>query len=196
MDPINTFVTDLHTDLPRLLGLFIALAGGLFAAGSFVRRRHPTARQSHVAAATSTGRIIYNDAPTVRVAKSQRVDRIRKLARLAAGEYFDVVENHGSPVPRFRVTLKSIGQRADGPTAHILVSFGGTQVSCGPAVVEVASNEFILPLNTRDDPRTTVFHFLEHGDALDFMRVRLRRIDSDGAAELDLMQVSGNWLKG
>ena len=46
------------------------------------------------------------------------------------------------------------------------------------------------------DPRTTVFHFYERGDELDFMRVKLRRVDSDGAAEIDLMQVSGNWLKG
>ncbi|MET0498610.1 MAG: hypothetical protein ABW106_10140 [Steroidobacteraceae bacterium] len=184
----------MHTDIPRLLGLLIALAGGLFAAGSFVRRRHPT--PGGVGAATSTGRIVYSDTPTVRVAKSQRVDRVRKLARLAAGEHFDVLENHGIPVPRFRVTVKSIGERAGSPTAHILVSYGGTQVSCGPAVEEVASNEFILPLTKRDDPRTTVFHFHERGDALDFMRVRLRGIDADGAAEIDLMQVSGNWLKG
>ena len=196
MEPINNLIADMP-DIPRLLGLLIALAGGLFAAGSYVRHRHPTTGQGNVAkAATNVGRIVYHDAPTVRVAKSQRVDRVRKLARLTVGEHFDVIESHGSPVPRFRVTLKSIGQRADGPTAHIVVSFGGAQVSCGPAVVEVASNEFILPLNTRDDPRTTVFHFYERGDELDFMRVKLRRVDSDGAAEIDLMQVSGNWLKG
>ena len=40
----------------------------------------------------------------------------------------------------------------------------------------------------------------DHKDAIDFLTTRLLfqrgRIDSDGAAEIDLMQVSGNWLKG
>ena len=196
MEPISTLIPD----LPRLLCLVIALAGGLFAAMSFVRRhRHPTTTsvQQRAAAAPNAGKIIYHDAPTVRVAESQRVDRVRKLARLMPGEYVDVLENRGSPVPRFRVTLKAIGQRDDVPTAHIIVSFGGTQISCGPDVEEVGSNEFIVPRTSRDEPRTAVFHYHERGDALDFMRIKLRGIDAgSGAAEIDLLQVSGNWLNG
>lgn len=196
MEQISTFIPD----LPRLLALAIALAGGLYAAASYVRRhRHPTtvASMQRVANAPAAGKIIYHDAPTVRVAESQRVDRMRKLARLAPGEYVDILENRGSPVPRFRITLKAIGQRDDGPTAHIVVSFGGTQVSCGPTVEEVGANEFILPRTSRDEPRTAVFHYHERGDALDFMRIKLRGIDAEtGAAEIDVMQVSGNWLKG
>jgi hypothetical protein len=193
-------ISTLTMDLPRLLGLAIALAGGLLAAASYLRRhRHQTtaALQRVATVPAAAGKIIYHDAPTVRVAESQRVDRVRKLARLAPGEYIDVLENRGSPVPRFRVTLKAIGQRDDGPTAHIVVSFGGTQVSCGPAVEEVGNNEFILPRTGRDEPRAAVFHYHERGDALDFMRIKLRGIDAQsGAAEIDLMQVSGNWLRG
>jgi hypothetical protein len=195
MESISIFTMD----LPRLLCLAIALAGGLLAAASFVRRqRYPTtANMQRVATAQAAGKIIYHDAPTVRVAESQRVDRMRKLARLMPGEYVDVLENRGSPVPRFRITLKAIGHKDEGPTAHIVVSFGGTQVSCGPAVDEVGSNEFIMPRSGRDEPRTAVFHYHERGDALDFMRIKLRGIDAEsGAAEIDVMQVSGNWLKG
>jgi len=194
MESISTFTMD----LPRLLCLAIALAGGLLALGSFVRRhRYPSAVMQRVGAAAAPGKIIYHDAPTVRVAESQRVDRMRKLIRLVPGEYVDVLENRGSPVARFRISLKSVGQHSDGPTAHILVSFGGTQLSCGPAVTELDHNEFILPRSGRDEPRTAVFHYHERGEALDFMRIKLRGIDADsGAAEIDVMQVSGGWLHG
>jgi len=194
MESISTFTMD----LPRLLCLAIALAGGLLAVASFVRRhRYPTTAMQRVATPQPVGKIIYHDAPTVRVAESQRVDRMRKLARLMPGESIDILENRGSPVPRFRISLKAIGQHDDGPTAHIVVSFGGTQVSCGPGVEEVGHNEFILPRSGRDEPRNSVLHYHERGDALDFMRIKLRGIDAEsGAAEIDVMQVSGNWLKG
>lgn len=186
------------TDLPRLLCLVIALAGGLIAAASYWRRqRQPTALPVQRQPAANVGKIIYHDAPTVRVAENQRVDRVRKLARLAPGEYVDVIENRGSPVPRFRVSLKALGTRDDAPTAHVIVSYGGTQVSCGPLVQELGHNEFILPRTGRDEPRTSVFHYHERGDTLDFMRIKFRGIDADsGTAEIDVMQVSGHWLSG
>jgi hypothetical protein len=188
----------LMTDLPRLLCLVVALAGGLFAALSYVRRqRHSTAAvMQRQVPAPSVGKIIYHDAPTVRVAENQRVDRVRKLARLAPGEHIDVIENRGSPVPRFRVAIKTIVP-GEAPTAHVVVSFGGTQVSCGPLVQEIGHNEFILPRTNRDDSRTSVFHYHERGDTLDFMRIKFRGIDAEsGAAEIDVMQVSGHWLAG
>jgi hypothetical protein len=195
MEPNST----LMTDLPRLLCLLIAFVGALIAALSYVRRqRHQTAAiMQRQTPASSVGKIIYHDAPTVRVAENQRVDRVRKLARLAPGEYIDVIENRGSPVPRFRVTLKSISQQDDAPTAHILVSFGGTQVSCGPSVRELGNNEFVLPRAGRVEPRTSVFHYHERGETLDFMRIKFRGVDAEsGAAEIDVMQVSGHWLSG
>ena len=195
MEPTST----LMTDLPRLLCLVIALVGGLIAAATYVRRQ----RQSHAAIvqrqapAANVGKIIYHDAPTVRVAENQRVDRVRKLARLRPGEHVDVIENRGSPVPRFRVTLKDLGHRDDVPTAHIVVSYGGTQVSCGPQVQELGHNEFILPRTGREESRTSIYHYHERGDTLDFMRIKLRGVDPEsGAAEIDVMQVSGHWLSG
>jgi len=189
----------LMTDLPRLLCLVIALAGGLIAAATYMRRQ----RQSQVAVlqrqppASNAGKILYHDAPTVRVAENQRVDRVRKLARLLPGEHVDIIENRGSPVPRFRVTLKDLGQRDAVPTAHIVVTYGGTQVSCGPQVQELGHNEFILPRAGRDEPRTAIYHYHERGDTLDFMRIKLRGVDAEsGAAEFDVMQVSGHWLSG
>lgn len=190
----------LMTDLPRLLCLVVALAGGLIAAATFVRRQrqsHMAVMQQRKAPAANVGKIVYHDAPTVRVADNQRVDRLRKLARLLPGEYVDVIENRGSPVPRFRVKLKQLGQHNEVPMAHIVVTYGGTQVSCGPQVQELGPNEFNLPIAGRDEPRTSIYHYHERGDALDFMRIKLRGIDAEsGAAEIDVMQVSGHWLNG
>lgn len=141
--------------------------------------------------------IVYSDAPTVRVVDSQRVDRLRKIVRLQAGEFVDVLEPRLGATPRFRVTLKSLACKSDADAAHIAVEFGGVAVSCGPLVQEVAFNEFVLPRVARDEPRSSVFHYQEHGDALDFMRIKLRSIDVQAAtAELDVMQVSGRWPAG
>jgi hypothetical protein len=191
MDPTTQ---NLMLDLPKLLCLVIALVGGLFAATTWWRRH----RSSAVAglqrnASANLGKIVYQDAPTVRVVDSQRVDRIRKIVRLAVNESFDVLENRGSPVPRFRLTLKEI-LAGETPAVRIVVEYGGTPLSCGPLVKELGHNEFLLPRVAREEPRSAILHFHERGDALDFMRIKLRGTDfATNTAEIDVMQVSGNW---
>jgi hypothetical protein len=70
-------------------------------------------------------------------------------------------------------------------------------VSCGPLVEEIAFNEFVLARASRDDSRNCVYHHQERGDALDFMRIKLRSIDAvEGWADIDVMQVSGHWPTG
>ena len=66
--------------------------------------------------------------------------------------------------------------------AHIAVEFGGAAVSCGPLVEEVAFNEFVLPRASRDEPRNSVYHYTESGDALEFMRIKLRAVDAAAKA--------------
>ena len=186
-------------DLPSMAALLIALVAALVATTTYRRRHRPAAVLSMHQQATGALKpqppaIIYRDAPTIRVVDSQRVDRLRKVARLQIGSHFDVLETRIGITPRFRITLKAIDQRADLETAHISVDFGGAEVSCGPLVHEVAYNEFILPRASRDEPRSAVFHYYENGDSLDFMRIKLRHIDlQTGSAEIDVMQVSGHW---
>src|SRR5690606_29610912 len=128
---------------------------------------------------------------TVRVAGSQRVDRVRKLARLRAGDSLDVLEPCPGLPPRLRVTLKGVAVCDQDSVAHVLVEFGGTAVSCGPLVQEIGYNEFVLARASRDEPRNTIYHYQEHGDALSFMRIKLRSLDvAAGWAEIDAMQVS------
>lgn len=116
---------------------------------------------------------------------------------MTPGESIDVVETRADLPPRFRVTLKRIVEVEGGPVAQIAVEFGGTAVSCGPLVEEVAFNEFVLPRASRNEPRNSVFHYQERGDALDFMRIKLRTIDPAMQwAELDVLQVSGHWPGG
>ena len=191
--------TTLVIDIARLLFLLLAVSCAAVAVASYWRRQRAPAvspRREAAKSAPPVG-IVYNDAPTVRVVDSQRVDRLRKVVRLHPGEFVDVLETHLSSTPRFRVTLKNLSSLRDADAAHIMVEFAGTPVSCGPLVQEVAFNEFIVPRAARDEPRSSVFHYQEHADTLDFMRIKLRSVDAQsGTAELDMMQVSGHWPAG
>jgi hypothetical protein len=191
MDPTTP---NLLLDVPKLLCLAIALVGGLFAATTWWRRHRPSALAGMQRnARANVGKIVYQDAPTVRVVDSQRVDRIRKVVRLTPNESIDILENRGSPIPRFRLTLKEILNDTT-PTVRLAVEYGGTPLSCGPLVKELGHNEFLLPRVAREEPRSAILHFHERGDALDFMRIKLRSVDPvTNVAEIDVMQVSGNW---
>jgi hypothetical protein len=178
--------------LPLLLCLAAAVTGGLIAAIFLHRQRATAALAVQRAAAPAPGKIIYSDAPTVRVADSQRVDRRRRIVHLTAGEHVDILETPEGMEPRFRITLKSVVRMAD--AAHIAVAFGGTRVSCGPLVQERSTNEFIVPRALRDECRSSVFHYYERGSALDFMRIKVRSLDAAaGTAELDVMQIAAHW---
>jgi hypothetical protein len=179
--------------LPLLLCLAVAITAGLVAALCLHRYREAaSALAMQRAAASAPGKIIYSDAPTVRVVDSQRVDRRRKIVRLAAGEHVDILETPDGMEPRFRITLKSVVRMAD--AAHIAVAFGGTRVSCGPLVQEQSTNEFIVPRALRDEARSSVFHYYEKGSSLDFMRIKVRSLDAAaGTAELDVMQIAAHW---
>jgi hypothetical protein len=184
-------------DLPRILCLAVAIGGALIALASYWRRQRTSLvngaqRRINVPA---PGKIVYHDAPTVHAVDSQRVDRLRKVARLAPQEFIDVLESRGSPIPRFRVTVKSLDTDNDAPSVRLLVEFGGTPVSCGALVKEVGPNQFVLPRVMNDEPRSSVFHFHERGDSLDFMRIKLKGVDN-GTAEIEILQVSGHWPTG
>jgi hypothetical protein len=182
----------LSAQLPLLLCLGVAVTGGLVAAIFLQRQRAAHAVAVLRAAAPAAGKIIYSDAPTVRVSDSQRVDRRRKIVRLTTGEHVDILETPAGLEPRFRITLRSVVRMAD--SAHITVAFGGTRVSCGPLVQEQSTNEFIVPRALRDESRSSVFHYYEKGSSLDFMRIKVRSLDSAaGTAELDVMQIAAHW---
>jgi hypothetical protein len=182
----------LSPQLPLLLCLAVAITGGLIAAIFLHRQRGSHALALQRAAAPAPGKIIYSDAPTVRVSDSQRVDRRRKIVRLTAGEHVDILETPERMEPRFRITLKSVVRMAD--AAHISVAFGGTRVSCAPLVQEQSTNEFIVPRALGDESRSSVFHYFEKGSSLDFMRIKVRSLDATaGTAELDVMQIAAHW---
>jgi hypothetical protein len=182
----------LFPQLPLLLCLAVAVTGGLIAAAYVHRQRAAAELAMQHAAAPAPGKIIYSDAPTVRIADSQRVDRRRKIVRLSAGEHVDILQTPDGMEPRFRITLKSVVRMAD--AAHIAVAFGGTRVSCGPLVQEQSINEFIVPRALRDESRSSVFHYYEKGSSLDFMRIKVRSLDAAaGTAELDVMQIAAHW---
>jgi hypothetical protein len=179
--------------LPLIVCLAVAITAGLIAAMGYLHRQRVAADLA-LRAAAAPGKIIYNDAPTVKVSESQRVDRRRKIVRLAAGEHVDILETPVGLEARFRITLKSVVRMAD--SAHIAIAFGGTRVSCGPLVQEKGINEFIVPRSLGDEPRSSIVYFYEKGSSLDFMRIRVKSLDAAaGTAELDVMQVSAHWPK-
>lgn len=199
---MSSLDSSLAADIPRLVGLAIALFAAVVVLAAYWRRpRHSAYAGANRERVVVPKPAANRDSPTVRLVDSQRVDRLRKLVRLAPGEHFDVVDNSPSPLaasPRFRITLRRVLRPDDGSVAaQIQVDFGGTAVSCGPLVEETAFNEFVLPRASRDEPRNCVFHYQEHGDSLDFMRIKLRGVDMDAdIAEIDVMQISGHWPAG
>jgi hypothetical protein len=180
------------SDLGRLLGFSVALAGALIAL-TLYRRSRPTLNAEH-APAPVAAKIAYRDAPTVRVVDSQHFDRLRRTVRLAKGEQIDILPAHPVVGPRFRLALKAIEKLDATAAAHLEIAYSGVQVSCGPLAKELGYNEFLVPRASRDESRTAVFHFHESGEALEFMRIKVNEIDAaTGSAEFEVMQMRGNW---
>jgi len=182
-------------EVAQQLWLVVGLLTAFIVAALYWRRQHAPVSAARAAAAPSP--IIYRDAPTVRVTDSQRVDRTRKIVRVHAGGFVDVLAPAAGLPPRFRITVKNIVAGSDLEAAHLSIEFGGTQLSCGPLVHETACNEFVLPRATRDEHRSSIFFYHERGDSLEFMRIKLKSATiSTGLVELDVMQLHGHWPSG
>lgn len=197
---MDSLFTALASDIPRLVGLAIAVSAAVAAMVAYSRRHRPSVHSGMNRLSTAIPRAAgYRDTPTIRMPASQRIDRLRKIVRLAPDAHVDVLEHPtGAPIatpPRFRITLKSVIRLDDGTVAaHITVGFGGAAVSCGPLVEETGFNEFVLPRAARDEPRNCVFHYQQRGDSFDFMRIKLRGLDMDAdIAEFDVLQMSEHW---
>jgi hypothetical protein len=176
-------------DFSYLLFLGVAVIAGFLGASLIMKR---AATPAPAKSPISVGKIVYQDAPTVRVVDSQRVDRLRKVVRLKVGEQADIIETPNGQRPRLRVTIRSIEPNPE--CVEIAVEFGDKTVSCGPAVREVGTNLFSMPRTGRDEPRSSVFHYQETGDALELMRLKIRNIDpAEQTAEVDALYVNGRW---
>ena len=165
-------------DVSYLVFLGIAVVAGFLGASLVMKRAASVA--SPAKSPAPAGKILYQDAPTVRVVDSQRVDRLRKVVRLKAGEQTDIIDTPNGQRPRLRVTVRSIDSNPE--SVHLAVEFGDKTVSCGPAVRELSANEF------------SVFHYQETGDALELMRLKIRNIDlAEQTAEVDALYINGRW---
>jgi hypothetical protein len=177
-------------DVSYLVFLGVAVIAGFLGASLVMKRTASIATPAKSPA--SVGKILYQDAPTVRVVDSQRVDRLRKVVRLKAGEQTDIIDTPNGQRPRLRVTIRSIDSNPE--SVHLTVEFGDKTVSCGPAVRELSANEFSMPRAVRDEPRNSVFHYQETGDALELMRLKIRNIDlAEQTAEVDALYINGRW---
>ena len=190
---METLTPPMIPDLAQALCLVVAFVAGLIAAGAYLRKHRPALAP----VSKEPVEIIYRETPTVRMVESQRVDRLRKIARLTPGAYLDVVETPAGLPARFRVTLRALTRLGDADAAQLVVEFGGTQVSCGPLAREASPNDFVVPRTAREETRSAVFHFRESGHGLDFMRIRVRAIDRQADyAEIDVLQVAAQWPAG
>lgn len=178
-------------DVLQQLWPAVGLMAAFIVGAVYWRRQHALASDARTTARPAP--IVYRDAPTIRVADSQRVDRTRKVIRVHVGESVDVLATAAGLPPRFRISVKNIVD-GDHEAAHLAIEFSGTQLSCGPLVDEVAFNEFILPRAARDEHRSSVFYYNERGDFLEFMRLKLKSANPKaGEVELDVMQIHGHW---
>jgi hypothetical protein len=188
MEPSPAFIFDLS----QLIWFAVALAG--VAIGIVAYRRARSSLDQVQASSTATGRIVYSDAPTVRIVDSQHFERLRKSVRLSPGEHSDILQAHPLVGPRFRLILNAIARHGVTDAAQIGIVYCGVQVSCGPLAKELGYNEFLVPCAARDESRSAVFHYQEAGNALDFMRIKVKEIDvTANLVEFDVMQMRGQW---
>jgi hypothetical protein len=180
----------LFSDLVRIIGISIAVAIAILAFALYRRPRPSTERSPKPISVRAPNR----DAPTVRIIDSQHFDRLRKTVLLTPGEHVDILTAHPVVGPRFRITLNGVDTHDGAPLAHLTVVYSGLQVSCGPQAKEIGYNEFLVPLATRNESRTAVFHYQESLEAMEFMRIKVTAIDLDPVnVELEVMQMRGNW---
>lgn len=188
MEPTSTL---LISDISQLIWFAVALAAVLIGVATYRRSRAVIDPQQSVRAPTN---LVYRDAPTVRVVDSERFDRLRRVVRLAPGEHADLLQAHPVVGPRFRLTLNAIAAHDAAEAAHLSVAYAGTQLSCGPLSKELGFNEFLVPRASRDASRSAVFHYRESGDVLDFMRIKVRSIDSSAnMVEFEVVHTRGKW---
>ena len=164
--------------------------------------RRPAAGESSAATAAEG---TYRDAPTMRLAAHERIDRLHKRVTLQAGAFEDVLEHHFGMHPRLRITLRSIERgplpnpeaavHAEVDVARMHLEIAGATAGCGAWVRQTGNNEFLLPLLKDEEHRCSVFHFTSAGDSLTFVRVCLVELDKrNGTASFDVVQVCGQWL--
>src|SRR5690606_15116593 len=186
--------SSLHiVELWQVIWLAVVLAAALVGIGIY-RRSRGVIEVEHTAPAPPVAKIAYSDAPTVRVLDSQHFDRLRKPVHLTPGEHVDILPAHPIIGPRFRIRLNGISGHGANEAAHITVVYAGVQVSCGPLAKELDFNEFLVPRASRDESRSTVFHYRESSHALEFMRLKVSAIDrSTKTVEIEVVQMRGRW---
>jgi hypothetical protein len=182
-------------ELPQAILLAAAFAIGLISA-SFYRRARPSV-PAEPARPAPVAKVAYSDAPTVRVLDSQHFDRLHKPVHLAAGQHIDIVPTHPVVGPRFRITLHEIATHEGHDAAHVSIVYAGVQLSCGPRTKELDYNEFLMPVGSRDESRSSIFHFQETTHTLEFLRIKVNAIDPTAkTAELEVTQMRGKWPGG
>ena len=148
---------------------------------------------------------MYRDAPTLRLAIHERIDRLHKRVTLRPGAFEDVLEHQFGVHPRLRITLRGIERhplpnqdaavQADVDVVRMHLEIGGATAGCGAWVRQSGVNEFLLPLLKDEEHRCSVFHFMSPDDSLTFVRVCLVELDKPGGtASFDVVQVCGQWL--
>jgi hypothetical protein len=141
------------------------------------------------------------DAPTVRLGESQRIDRLHKVLSLKVGEHDDLLDLTFDGIPRLRISLASVEQIAADEKfpaardcARIHLELGGAIAGCGALVKEVAVNQFWVPQATADEQRCSILHFHGKDDIVNFLRIKVLRLNVEQAtADIDVLHVSGHW---
>ena len=121
-------------------------------------------RARHAARSTPPGKIIYSDAPTVRVVESQgsTAPQDRAPRRRRARRY---PRDTGWRGTAFRITLKSVVRMADAATSQSLSAARG---QLRPARAGTVDQRIDRAARARDESRSSVFHYLERGSGARF----------------------------
>ncbi len=154
------------------------------------------ARREHSEATdyTRTTKLVYTDAPTVRLSDTQRIDRLQRVVSLKAGQHADLKDLTFGRLSQLRVELTGIEQESGEDFAHVRIELGGAAATCGAAVQELSQNDFLIPRAGKDDQRSSVLYFCGKNDAVSFLQVKVRLLDAvEQSAAIDVLHVRGRW---
>jgi hypothetical protein len=173
----------------------ILLAAALILVGVWLGTRARNLHSGNVSANVGSNQTIpttfvYDDAPTVRVNDSKRVDRLHRTLTLSIGEHVDLLDLTFDRIPRLRLSFAGFDQEY----ARIAIELGGAIAGCGSLVKEISPNQFLVPRAAQEEQRASILHFHGKGEAVSFLRVKVSSMHPEQqSVELNVLHVCGQW---
>jgi hypothetical protein len=175
---------------PVLLAVALILLGVWLGARARNTRMGSSSANLHVDPSYAPTTLVHDDAPTIRVIDSKRVDRLHRVLTLTVNQSVDLLDLTFDRIPRLRLSFAGFDQEY----ARVAIELGGAIAGCGSLVKEVSPNHFLVPRATQEEQRASILYFHGKGEAVSFLRVKVTDLYPErNAIDVDVLHVCGQW---